>query len=128
MEEKSSQFSFPPFSALPLDPAGPPGNAWGRFGRDDRLGMLNLLTPSAVAQAAAEIRTGIRVSLDWPLSKPKYPGYGRPQFRHEIVNRPRGPGLRVVNDDILTFNTQTSTQWDGFRHFGTVSPFYMNFH
>jgi hypothetical protein len=23
-----------------------------------------------------------------------------------------------VNDDILTFNTQSSSQWDGFRHFG----------
>jgi len=25
---------------------------------------------------------------------------------------------RFVNDDIWTFNTQSSSQWDGFRHFG----------
>ncbi len=32
------------FEALPLDKAGPPGNAWGRFGARDQLGTLNLLT------------------------------------------------------------------------------------
>jgi hypothetical protein len=110
--------SVPAFSELPLDPSGPPGNAWGRFGPDDQLGMLNLLTPSVVTRAAEEIKTGIRVSLDWPLTMPKYPSFGRSEARHEIINRNKGQGLRVVNDDILSFNTQSSTQWDGFRHFG----------
>jgi hypothetical protein len=121
MAKESSEFAFPSFSTLPLDPSGPPGNAWGRFGPDDDLGMLNLLTPSVVARAAQEIKTGIRVSLDWPLNKPKYSSFGRPGVKHEIVNRARGPGLRVVNDDVLSFNTQSSTQWDGFRHFGILS-------
>ncbi|KAF2202795.1 hypothetical protein GQ43DRAFT_454883 [Delitschia confertaspora ATCC 74209] len=116
MEENQPTPSFPPFSELPLDPSGPPGNAWGRFGDSDRIGMLNLLTPSVVTAAAQEIKTGIRVSLDWPLNKPKYPSYGRPGIKHEILNRQRGPSLRVVNDDFLSFNTQSSTQWDGFRH------------
>ncbi|KAH7363680.1 hypothetical protein BKA66DRAFT_561777 [Pyrenochaeta sp. MPI-SDFR-AT-0127] len=110
--------SYPPFSELPLDSEGPPGNAWGRFGANDEIGMLNLLTPSVVMNASQEIKTGIRVSLDWPLDKPKYPSYGRLGFSHEIKNRPKGTELRVVNDDHLSFNTQSSTQWDGFRHFG----------
>ena len=124
MEEEQSTPPFPPFSAIPLDPFGPTGNAWGHFGKNDHLGMLNLLTPSVVAAAAKEIKTGIRVSLDWPLNKPKNPSFGRPGMKHEILNRQRGPGLRVVNDDFLSFNTQSSTQWDGFRHFGigSVSP------
>lgn len=25
---------------------------------------------------------------------------------------------RIVNDDVWTFNTQSSSQWDGLRHFG----------
>lgn len=25
---------------------------------------------------------------------------------------------RIVNDDVITFNTQGSAQWDSFRHFG----------
>ena len=109
--------SHPSFSTLPLDPNGPPGNAWSRFGNNDQLGTLNLLTPDVVAAAAREIVSGVRVSLDWPLDKPSYPSYGRQPFKHEI--RQRGGGDRVVNDDILTFNTQSSTQWDGFRHYGS---------
>ena len=108
----------PPFSLLPLDPTGPSGNAWGRFGNTDYLGMLNLLSPSVVARAAQEIRSGVRISLDWPLDKPQYPSFRREPFRHEVVNRAKGQGLRVVNDDVLHFNTQSSSQWDGFRHFG----------
>lgn len=23
-----------------------------------------------------------------------------------------------MNDDVITLNTQSSTQWDGFRHYG----------
>ena len=107
----------PPFSTLPLDPKGPPGNAWSRFGKNDKLGTLNLLTPNVVAAAAREIVSGVRVSLDWPLNKPSYPSYGREPFRHEI--RQRGGPDRVVNDDLLTFNTQSSSQWDGFRHYGS---------
>ncbi|KAJ2898501.1 hypothetical protein MKZ38_003851 [Zalerion maritima] len=113
----------PPFSSLPLDANGPPGNAWGLYGPDDRIGALNLLTPVVVASAAAsEIRTGERVSLDWPLNKPSHPSFGRAPFKSRLVNR-TGPGTdgtrtRCVNDDILHFNTQCSSQWDGFRHYG----------
>ncbi|KAL9100907.1 MAG: hypothetical protein Q9163_003767 [Psora crenata] len=106
----------PGFSSLPLSTKGPPLNAWGRFGPDDQLGTLNLITPSVLAAAAkTEIRTGVRVSLDWPLSTPAYPSYGRNGLKHEIHRR--GPEGRVVNDDILEFNTQGSSQWDGLRHY-----------
>lgn len=110
----------PPFSSLPLDPNGPPGNAWGRFGAADQLGMLNLLTPQVVVAAAKEIVSGVRISLDWPLNKPSLACYGRDPYVHEI--KQRGGPDRVVNDDILTFNTQISTQWDGFRHYGSFGP------
>ncbi|RAH46739.1 uncharacterized protein BO95DRAFT_513721 [Aspergillus brunneoviolaceus CBS 621.78] len=102
-----------PFEALPVDPAGPPGNAWGRFGAADQLGTLNLLTPEVIVAAAKEIRTGVRISLDWPLSMPTYPSFERDPFHQRIVHR----RPNCINDDILTFNTQGSTQWDGFRHY-----------
>lgn len=86
------------------------------FGPTDQLGTLNLLTPPVVAAAAKEVISGVRISLDWPLNKPNYPSYGRDPYIHQI--RQRGPPDRVVNDDILTFNTQSSSQWDGFRHYG----------
>ncbi|KAF2088813.1 putative cyclase [Saccharata proteae CBS 121410] len=108
---------LPPFSALGLDPAGPPGNTWGLFGPSDELGMLNLLTPETVVAAAREIRDGKRISLDLPLDVPAHPCFGRQRFRHEMV--PRGVD-RPVNDDVVEFNTQASTQWDGFRHYGNM--------
>jgi hypothetical protein len=47
-----------------VDKNGPRGNAWGLWGPDNQLGMLNLLTDEAVQRAAAEnIKTGKRVSL-----------------------------------------------------------------
>lgn len=110
----------PPFSSLPLDPNGPPGNAWGLYGPDDSLGALNLLTPATVAEAArTEIRTGERVSLDWQLNKPSHPSFDRPPFQHHrIVKKHPDGAVRIVNDDFLSFNTQCSSQWDGFRHYG----------
>ncbi|KAM5344380.1 hypothetical protein ACJ41O_012917 [Fusarium nematophilum] len=105
---------LPPFDDLPLDKAGPPGNAWGLWGPDDQLGMLNLLTPETVAAASAEIKEGIRISLDWPLDKPSHPTFARQRFEHRILNKTP----MIMNDDVVTLNTQSSTQWDGFRHFG----------
>lgn len=118
----------PSFASLPLELAGPPGNAWSRFGATDALGMLNLLTPAVVTRAAREIRTGLRVSLDWPLNKPMYPSFGRAAFKHNIVNRSMEEveGLRCVNDDWVGFNTQGGSQWDGFRHFGMLSCYSHN--
>ncbi|KAK7702922.1 hypothetical protein SLS57_011176 [Botryosphaeria dothidea] len=115
---------LPDFDSLTLDPNGPPGNTWGLFGKDDELGMLNLLTPETVAAAAKEIKTGIRISLDLPLNQPNFPSFDRQPFHHEI--RQRGAD-RCVNDDIVHFNTQSSSQWDGFRHYGnqTHKCYYM---
>ncbi|KAF5542027.1 cyclase [Fusarium phyllophilum] len=104
---------LPTFDDLPLDKNGPPGNAWGLWGPDDQLGRLNLLTPEAVRAAAGEIREGIRMSLDWPLDKLSYPPFGRQALEHQILNKTP----MTMNDDVITLNTQSSTQWDGFRHY-----------
>ena len=106
-------FCKPDFGSLPLRKDGPPGNAWGLFGEHDELGMLNLLTPETTKAAAKEIVEGVRVSTDWPLASMAVPCFGRRAFEHTLVNK----APRPVNDDMVTFNTQSSSQWDGFRHF-----------
>lgn len=109
---------IPSFDDLHCDPKGPKGNAWGLFGNND-LGMLNLLTSEVVKEASKEIQDGVRVSLDWALNMPANPSFDRKPFKVEMVNRTKpGQPLRAVNDDVLTFNTQCSSQWDGFRHYG----------
>lgn len=104
----------PSFDALPLRKDGPRGNAWGLFGANDECGMLNLLTPQTTAAAAKEIIDGTRVSTDWPLDSMSAPCFGRRPLAHTIKHK----APRVVNDDELVLNTQSSSQWDGFRHFG----------
>lgn len=104
----------PPFSSLPLDKNGPPGNAWGLYGPIDELGALNLITPATVKQAAKEIQIGERVSLDWYLNMPTYPSFNRPAFKWRLHSK----APRTVNDDLIDINTQSSSQWDGFRHYG----------
>lgn len=110
-----SPITIPSFDNLTLDPSGPKGNAWGLFGKDNHLGMLNLLTPDVIKQAASEeIQEGARFALDWKLNALHKPAFGRQSFEKKIHHK----APRVVNDDILVFNTQCSTQWDGFRHYG----------
>ncbi|KAL6244443.1 hypothetical protein RBB50_008685 [Rhinocladiella similis] len=107
-----------PFSALPLnkDDSSTRLNAWGAYGPDDELGFLNRQTPAVVSAAAAsEIKTGVRVPLDAPLDfQGDTPLFGRQVFKKDVYQkRPR-----IVHDDTWHFNTQSSTQWDGLRHFG----------
>jgi hypothetical protein len=107
---------IPPFESLPLKKDGPKGNAWGLFGAKDELGMLNRLTPSNTLNALKEVVHGIRISTDWSLDQPKTPCFNRAAFSQQIYHK----HPRTVNDDVLTFNTQSSSQWDGFRHFGKL--------
>jgi hypothetical protein len=41
---------------------------WGRWGKDDRLGALNLITPAKKREAMALARQGIVVSLEQPIT------------------------------------------------------------
>ncbi|RDW69684.1 hypothetical protein BP6252_08704 [Coleophoma cylindrospora] len=103
----------PKFAELPLDPSYPAHAAWGIYGMDDELGTLNLLTPERTVAAAKEIKTGTRVGLNWGLEHMDYTGGFREILKHEILQIGEN-----CNDDRLEFNTQTSSQWDGLRHWG----------
>ncbi|KAL5366362.1 hypothetical protein BJX96DRAFT_160815 [Aspergillus floccosus] len=87
--------------------------------REEGLGMLRLLTPDVVADAArTQIVTGERVCLNWDLQKLNPPGFGRKPFEHRIkwVAEP------IAFDDEYHFNPQQSSQWDGFRHHNAPAP------
>jgi hypothetical protein len=63
-----------------------------------------------------ELRANIhaRVSLNWTLdAQSKGSFFARKLFHQELFAK----HPRTVNDDIWTFNTQVSSQWDGLRHF-----------
>ncbi|KAE8315900.1 putative cyclase-domain-containing protein [Aspergillus transmontanensis] len=104
---------IPSFDELPLRAGDPHHSAWGLW-KNPALGALNHLTDGSVQKAAKEeIQTGERVTLNLPLDAVKPALLGRIDFEQKIINK----APRVINDDIITFNTQTSAQWDSFRHF-----------
>ncbi|KAG8685389.1 hypothetical protein FRC09_014776 [Ceratobasidium sp. 395] len=105
---------LPAFKDLPLKPEYPPHAAWGVWGDKDELGTVNNITPETILAASQEIKQGLSIPLNWAVDQPKYPFYERSGFHQEIV--PKHP--RTVNDDVVHFNTQCSSQWDSLRHFG----------
>ncbi|KAK2764250.1 hypothetical protein FQN54_008942 [Arachnomyces sp. PD_36] len=106
---------FPSRKELPFIPGAPEGAAWV-WGKDDYIGRLNLITPQRVKAASSEIKTGEIVPLDLPLNVPEQPGFNREKFVHTIKTLAEG----VAYDDKYELNTQSGTQWDGFRHFAHI--------
>ena len=53
----------------------------------------------------------------WQLSKPARP-FCREVFQHRVKNLRKELGIDInCYDDVITMNTQGSSQWDGFRWF-----------
>ncbi|EXJ88509.1 hypothetical protein A1O1_05439 [Capronia coronata CBS 617.96] len=114
---------FPRLQDLPQIPNAPKHCAWV-WGPEDNLGRLNLLTPRRVQAAASEIKTGETARVDLPLNVPKQPAWSREAFTLTIKVVDEGIG----NDDLYHLNTQSGTQWDGFRHMShaPTKTFYNN--
>lgn len=97
-------------------------NNWGRWGADDELGTLNLITGDVVREAAACVRSGLRVPLALPLKEDgvqsgMIPGRVNPlhamvQINQEIF----GPGTVACSDDAVTMGLQAGTHWDALSH------------
>jgi Putative cyclase len=109
------QAALPSFDQLPVEEGQPAESSWGLWGEHDVFGTLNLLTPERALRAAQSIRTGRSFALNLELTLPDPPLFGRPHFRHEVT----GATNRGHDDLLHEWNTQSSSQWDGFRHIGT---------
>lgn len=57
-----------------------------------------------------------RISLNWPLNAQQHEKtfFQRAAFHQALLDKKP----HIINDDVWTFNSQVSTQWDGLRHFG----------
>ncbi|NBE56869.1 cyclase family protein [Streptomyces boluensis] len=105
-------------------------NNWGRWGSDDEIGTLNLITDEVVRAATGEVRTGHRVPLALPLKEDGVqsgliPGRINPfhtmvQINQEIF----GPGTVACNDDAVTMGLQSATHWDALTHVSHSGRFY----
>ena len=81
-----------------------------------------MLTPERIQKAAASVKQGKVVSLDLPLNVPGPAFFGRKELNHQIHSTGKGEF-----DDQIAYNTQSSSQWDGFRHYADPhSGFFYN--
>jgi kynurenine formamidase len=114
---------LPSYRELP--PAARGGrSAWGLFGADDNLGLVNLMTRERIASAAQLVRRGQVFPLDMPLGSvsPALARFrGAP--RHTVLHDPGSVGFDDLYDN---FYPQCSSQWDSLGHVGYAPDEFYN--
>jgi kynurenine formamidase len=101
---------------------------WGRWGPEDQIGTLNLVTPEDVAAAAKLIKRGKTFALGLPLDEKIQSGLfgGRWNPLHQMlatgtdavagVQDGDGKAYLRYADDAINLPMQCSTQWDALAH------------
>src|SRR5580698_514851 len=113
---------------------------WGRWGKDDQAGTVNLITPAKRKQAAALVKEGISVSMaldadlapkgspeaeNPPVQPPAEGGRGRgnaPRYTWQHVMRSsgvnmRGPSGYAVDTISVNYHGNNTTHFDALSHF-----------
>jgi kynurenine formamidase len=96
---------------------------WGRWGPDDQVGTLNLITDDVVRGAAALVQSGKRFPLGVPLDQngPQtgiIPGRTNPLRTMLMINTALtgDPSDFCTSDDTVSMGIQACTHWDGLGH------------
>ena len=119
----ADQVALPRYDDLPEAPLGG-RSAWGLFGADDQLGLVNLMTPDRVRAAAQLVRRGAMFPLNAPLGlfDPAIAA-SRGIPRHQVLHVAGTAGF----DDVLdNFYPQASSQWDSLAHAGYAPDAFYN--
>ncbi|TXN29995.1 cyclase family protein [Lacisediminihabitans profunda] len=98
-----------------LDDATPPGTSWAAFGATSGRGTVNFITPREVAAAAALVKRGVPIGLDYRINRfDPFPSGLRGAAQHHVFqNNP------LHRDDYLdSFYLQSTSQIDALRHIG----------
>lgn len=89
---------------------------WGRWGKDDQLGAVNLITPAKRKQAAALVKDGVSVSLAHDALKEKSPDNSSP-FEHKMtMNGVDNPGQFSVDQYSVLYHGWAHTHMDSLCH------------
>ncbi|MBM4003074.1 MAG: cyclase family protein [Planctomycetes bacterium] len=89
---------------------------WDRWGKDDQLGTLNLITPEKRVQAASLVQQGKSVSLARLVEKQTAADNGSP-FQHKMLSTGKGPGSQWVTDQFtVNYHGIAHTHMDSLCH------------
>jgi hypothetical protein len=116
-------------------PADEEGERWypSRYGADDTLGAINLLSPDKVVQAARLVTTGKTYALG-VLTGPDTPAYAPRRFAMTVLQPGDGTGASAGsnrttgNDDMMTTWLGIGSQIDGLGHVGIDHRYYNGLH
>ena len=97
---------------------------WGRWGADDELGTINLITPLKRKQAAGLVSDGITVSCAWPITTDPAPDVSRTPIHfmtgtgegYSLDSDPTEDRARETSSDSPTTATP-SRMWTRHRTF-----------
>ena len=101
---------------------------WGRWGKDDQLGAVNLITAAKRKQAAALVREGVSVSLSRDTEKEKAEDNPRP-FTQEMNNTGTNPagGQFSVDTYSVLYHGYAHTHMDSLCHMFYEGKMYNGF-
>ncbi|MGI9325456.1 MAG: cyclase family protein [Pseudomonadales bacterium] len=114
-------------SALAVEPPAPMSRAefdrtmqeisnWGRWGKDDELGTLNLITPKVRKKAARLVKRGTSVSLALELNKRKNDLNPNP-FEHQLQTQEFGGHVVAGDQYAVQYHGFAHSHMDGLPHF-----------
>ena len=98
---------------------------WGRWGDEDQLGALNLITPEKRKQAAGLVREGISVSLSHNYLTERAADATSP-FAHEMLGLD-GPGPFVSDRYSVSYHGYAHSHMDSLCHMSIDGKMYNGF-
>jgi kynurenine formamidase len=100
---------------------------WGRWGKTDEIGTLNLITPASRVAAAKLVREGVAISLSRDADKEKSADNPRP-FVHEMLSSSEKPGTEIFTDSFsVAHHGIAHTHMDALCHFSYKGELYNGF-
>ena len=99
---------------------------WGRWGEDDELGTLNLVTPAKTKAAVALVQEGVTVSMALDLNTVQ-DALNQNPFRHSVATG-KFSGHDVAGDDYgVQYHGFAHSHIDGLPHFAHKGKLYNGF-
>src|SRR3954452_14526573 len=91
---------------------------WGRWGDDDQIGQLNLMTAERILSAVQMVKKGIVYNLAVPLQKdgPQAPTLAKTRMVTYFTNDST-PGIVNYVDDFLAMEAHSGTHIDALGHY-----------
>lgn len=97
---------------------------WGRWGKDDALGTLNLVTPEKRRQAYALVKEGVTVSLARPVETEAAPDNPDPFIHKMTLTGIENPGQFASDTYTVNYHGHAHTHLDSLGHMFSKGKMY----